>query len=498
MHDLPEAVMRAADGLYKWRGIEEMGGKDVLAWVMSDGTYGFAVQGPALRIERCFGEQGWPINNHQGYSDVALQKALGLDAHLERGHGWVGVEGGIGQTMSEGRVSIDEAEPAITSVLSHVLDDHSVHFTLMPTEGAPWNVGDTCTPYYSAKKRKMLCGKPPGGTISVEVDASFRSGEMERRENVPGIDFCTIADRIDETEGGIVGTTTGDDTFLLTHSFNLDPKYNVGSPKEAAAAIVRCGGMLYPSLALSDVPASNFGTCCLVARLPVALRMLKPYKARSRGAWPVTIYHTDAWTETTRNFVSNASATLFEQLTGLWEPFSNGHMMMLGPMSRDYAGPANAKIISSVSQLRSTLKKKRNRWKRSMTVAQIEAASDMSDLRYPYLEVKVNGILGIPNTFPIAVCPTYLKSRTQEFLKAIGFNGRLLTIPIAGEFKDILRQDKSVSIYETARAQWDYAWMVRDAVVGWQEGVDAKSKNYQQDWKEHIIDSGNGFNQPKL
>ena len=131
--------------------------------------------------------------------------------------------------------------------------------------------------------------------------------------------------------------------------------------------------------------------------------------------------------------------------------------------------------------------------------------------RYPYLEAKINGILQIDGTFPVAVCPSYIKSRTSKFLEAIGFSGVLLTVPVKGVVQDVLRQQKFLDIKTTAKAQWDYAWMVRDAVLAWQKKQDASSTNYKHDWAENVSESlyrGSGvfakpadesdFNQPKL
>lgn len=497
MRSVPKQQIEAADKLFRWRGVDMLGGKDVLAWTLKDGTPAFAIQGPDLRLEtRCFGQNKWPINNRRGYADYELQRAMGFDVELERRGSWSGVRGGVGQTMSEGMVSVDELEMAMRSVLGHAIgdDDYMVHFTIMPMQGEPWNQGDKCTPYYSAKKRRTLCGTKPEGVIKVDVDASFRTGEMGRKERVPGVDFCVVAPRFRETEGGIVGEIGGDDDrIFLTHSFTLDPQVT-GSPKQVAKAIQDCGGMLYPSLALSDVPASNFGPCCLFARLPVVLRSLKPYKGRTRGVQATTLYTTDAWSERMSNFLGNASATLFEQLTGTWDPSSNGHMMTLGPKRTEYAGPAEARIVSSVTQLATTLRKRRKRWRRGMTAEQIEKSSDMSAGRYPYLEAKINGILEIPDTFPLAVCPTYLESRTKTFLCAIGFNGLLLSMRVSPAMKAALRHDTSVSFNDVAQAKWDYAWMVRDVVLQWQEDKNAQMRDpTTHGWLEHIEKVDHGY-----
>ena len=477
---IPEAIKKAADGMFKWRGVEAMGGKDVLAWVKKNGEPAFAVQGPDLRIQqRCLNGDKSMFNNHGMRLDLSLQKNLGLDARLERRGYQPFLVGGAGQTMGEGLVSADELDQGITSALSVALDADIVHFTLMPMTGKPWNDGQKCTPYYSAKKQKVLCGTKPEGMISTQKYDDRTGGYIK----VKGVDFCTIAPTISETEGGVVGEIT-DDRFFLMHSFNMDPRRNASPPKKVAKAITDCGGLLYPSLAIADVPSFNFGSCCLFARLPLALRVLKPYKERSRGVSPVTVYNTDAWTDVTRDFVGSAASELFDQLTGRWEIQYGSHMMTLGPRLMEDArtrGP-EVKVLKSVSQLRSALKRKRSRWHRGMSDVDILNATDTTDLRYPYLEVKVNGILRVPDTFPVATCPGYLRARTREFLSMIGFNGILLTVPVKGALKEALRNDDP-------QAQWDYAWMVRDAVIAWQEKQDATVNHYRDNWLENVSET---------
>jgi len=477
---IPEAIKKAADGMFKWRGVEAMGGKDVLAWVKKNGEPAFAVQGPDLRIQqRCLNGDKSMFNNHGMRLDLSLQKNLGLDVRLERRGYQPLLVGGAGQTMGEGLVSADELDQGITSALSVALDADIVHFTLMPMTGKPWNDGQKCTPYYSAKKQKVLCGTKPEGMISTQKYDDRTGGYIK----VKGVDFCTIAPTISETEGGVVGEIT-DDRFFLMHSFNMDPRRNASPPKKVAKAITDCGGLLYPSLAIADVPSFNFGSCCLFARLPLALRVLKPYKERSRGVSPVTVYNTDAWTDVTRDFVGSAASELFDQLTGRWEIQYGSHMMTLGPRLMEDArtrGP-EVKVLKSVSQLRSALKRKRSRWHRGMSDVDILNATDTTDLRYPYLEVKVNGILRVPDTFPVATCPGYLRARTREFLSMIGFNGILLTVPVKGALKEALRNDDP-------QAQWDYAWMVRDAVIAWQEKQDATVNHYRDNWLENVSET---------
>jgi hypothetical protein len=251
--------------------------------------------------------------------------------------------------------------------------------------------------------------------------------------------------------------------------------------------------MLYPSLAVADVPATNFGPVCLFARVPLVVRMLKPYKQRTRGRPAVTVYNTDAWTDVTRDFVGSRAAELFDQLTGRWEIRYAEHMMTLGPRIMEDVrtfGP-DVKRLTSMSQLRTALNRKRGRWHEGMTAEQIEQASDGTDLKYPYCEAKVNGILRIADTFQVAVCPSYMKARVSKFLTAIGFNGALLTVPVKGELKNML-EDKWKSVEDAAKGQWDYAWLVREKVLEWVEKQDA-GKKPEHRWLQDLDIVDHGF-----
>jgi hypothetical protein len=174
-----------------------------------------------------------------------------------------------------------------------------------------------------------------------------------------------VAPKLLETDGGVVGTLDGKDRLLLSHSFESKTKSDL---KETAAKLNECGGLLYPSLALSDAPATNFGECTLYAHFGIALKKLNSYGKSASKGYPVTVYNTDAWTESTQEFTGSDSVELHEQLTGQWEPASRGHMMVLGPSLKSEAGPGyDVKVVKTVANLRSAVKRKRSVWKRDMT-----------------------------------------------------------------------------------------------------------------------------------
>jgi len=471
-----EALIPRADALLRWPGTQDMGGSDVLAWIRDDGSYALAIRGPAKRLEsRLFGGDKLPINNYKSQRDVQLQRGFGLDAEIESGRGWTGIGGGAGQTMSTGRISLDEVVPAIESVLSASLDDEPVHFTVMPLEGEPWE-GEP-TPYYSAKRGRVRTSSEPKGVVRVETSSDIGFPTETRS----GIDFCTVAPRLRETSSGVVATSSGSDKVFLTRSLNIG-QYST-PVEELIRSITSCGGMLYPSLALSDVPATNFGTLVLVARIGLALRSISPYREKN---WPVDTYSTDAWTDTAREFLGNASVELYEQLTGSWEPRSYGHMQILGPrLVSETSMGHEVRRATSLSQIKTRLAKIRKRWRRGMTAEQIEAASDLTDLRYPYMEVKPAAVVEVPDSFVLAICPKSSLQAAKRLLQGIGFNGELITLP----------QDPSSDDVE----RWDYAWRVRDAVLAWQERRDAAQHH---DWLEYFwlghLGSSGEFNRPNL
>jgi len=459
---IPELLKKRADGLLRWDGTKQMGGSDVLAWVMPDKTYRVAIQGRADRLEaRLFGKLKYPLNNYERRLEIQLQHLLGFeDASLEKGGWGTSVRGGVGQIFSSDRrdVSVDEIFEGIESTLRSSLEESRVDFTVMPLEGKPWfndlSHIDKTMPYYSAKKRKVLHGTAPSGLMEVDVEAQWSRGEMERRV-APGVDFCTVAPKLTVDEGGIVGVVKGQQ-ILLTRCINIGM---YSAPLEQViAGIQRCGNaMLYPSLALSDVPATNFGLLTLFARIPLASRSLRPEKVKG---WPALVYKTDAWTETTRDFERSASVELFEQLTGNWSPRAYGHMNVLGPRLAEGTTSLGheAHLAKSVSDVAGRMKRIRARWKPKMTRSQIEAATDLTDLRYPYLEVKVGASVAVADTFPLATCPSYLIREVKQMLGAVGFNGKILPIDVSMAAKRALESGD-------AAAQWEYAWLVREQAL---------------------------------
>jgi hypothetical protein len=358
--------------------------------------------------------------------------------------------------MSEGEVDVGEVFEAIGRVASEVLGGkREVFVALIAKEGQPWKLGDKSTPYYSAKKNRMLAGRPPIGLLQVEATDSATDKRVMR----PGVDMCLHAGVVAPTRPEPIVAVAKGMQLLLTHSFNLDIR-----SLEVAQAVRQCGGLLFPSMALGEIPASTFGTVSLFAFVSTVLEGLRPYRA-GRGVWPVTLYRTDAWTGGTSEFATLGAMTLFEQLSGYYEVDvylnDRAHMWTLGPptTTTGISGDVPVTVIRSTSEMISALSKRTKLWTRKMTKTRMSQLSDRPTDRYPYLEAKSNSVLA-PACFPLAVCPTQHAKRATEFLAAAGFACEILTIDVDPSALDAIKRGDDLLTYE-------YAWVVRDVALEW-------------------------------
>jgi hypothetical protein len=234
----------------------------------------------------------------------------------------------------------------------------------------------------------------------------------------------------------------------------------------SARAIRKCGGLLFPSLAVGIVPATNFGPVVLVADLEVVLPSLRPYK-KGRGNWPIAVYNTDAWTGVTTHFMGEGAHELREELTA--SPDTNwmyrGDFWVLGPPLR----ADRADLIPSTKKLRTTLSKRARIYRRELSGQQLQDVREHytnEEARYAYVEAKSNGIMSM-ECFPVAVCPREQKRTVQKWLKAAGFRGELLTLSVpTPEERPYLLKDRDADMRDS---QWDYGWMVMDALMEYAE-----------------------------
>jgi hypothetical protein len=457
-----EAMRVVADGILRWVGTSHIGATDVLIWWGKPGYVHVALRGPALRLTH--GLQA-VFNNKKGWLDLALQAAVGLPAQRAN------YGGPDMQTMEDGDPSIDSVLEGIEQVVHAAVQQHGDPeptyeiATPMPDQGSPWSPQNDPTPYYSARKKKVLVTRKPEWLVKVDADADDKA---RGHETTLGADVCAVLPRVEKCGGSVVGMfpERSHFEFLVTHS--LTPGSRGQQDLSAAAGtIAQCGGLLLPSLAIGIVPATIFGTLVLVCAPDLPLLGLRPYKAR--GAWPVTVYGTDAWTVVTREVLSRGARELFGELTGNRRVGYNDHFWVLGA-PQSLGGMMHEEDVvplAGTKQLASKVLKRAKQWPRAMDQAAMDQRKEQLATKadyYPYVEAKVNGILAL-SCFPLAVLPACRKKAYVGFLQRAGFKGDVITID-APEQAVLAIEGQSMS-GKRDELSWHYAWACRDAVLAY-------------------------------
>lgn len=454
--------MRAvADALLKWNGLGHFGATDVLIWWIDAARFEVkvALQGDAMRISKyvlddgremmrnvpAHGQRGGP-----GHLDTSLHHALGVD---------------VGQTMSTPDEAYHEVLRGVGTAVAEALKLEEqataangkgyfgVSVTLMPKEGVPWVEGSKTTEYYSAKKRKTFTSTKPAWVVR----GTYRDPDSGQDKEGLVADVCTLVAPVEARACGtaVIGELGGL-RFFATHSFDLNRR---GPAEESAANIARCGGLLYPSIAVGHLPASIYGTLSLFADVRMPLIDVKPYKTRG-ARYEVALYNTDTWTETTSYFLGTFARTLFLQLTGN-DSEQVGFMAVLGPTLGGTGSPhrdgEKIKPVASTMQLKSLLAKRMKLWKEDVDQKQIVEDYRTSPERYPYLEAKVHAKVPL-DCFPLAVAPIVYKEPALKFLRTAGYSG-----PLA--FVDTTGIDMSSIAMGNMEATYRYSWRVREAVL---------------------------------
>jgi len=465
-----EEMQRLADGLLRWRGTSELGAKDVAVWFKGPKHVGIAFVGPALSLQRNALREG-AFNNRYYMLDIDLQRSVGLAGASRAGYGR---EVPDMQTMDEPdpyRASVLEGVEQVTKDAlggEDVID--RVDATVMPDVGAPWAPKNDPTPWYSAKKRRLFVTKRPEWLIEVELEKGTHLAEQYRQTKMLGANVCLLAPKVERCGDEIVGRLPERRhfDFLVTHSFELGHRRHTKDAEAAARTIRECGGLVYPSLAVSPAPATQFGSTVLVVGVKTVLAGLKPY--RGRGAWPVVVYGTDTWTTTTGEVMTLGSIQLYEELTGNRDfgIYAHPHLWTLGaPISS--GGPFGddekmGRVLNGTKQLGATLIKRAKLWPRDMTEEEMQAAKEQRSATaeyYPIAEAKVNGVLPL-TCCPLAVAPKDRAAASQAFLYAAGFKGTMIAVDVPAALLKGIEEGKD-------SATWRYAWMVRDVVLEYAE-----------------------------
>lgn len=355
--------------------------------------------------------------------------------------------------------------------------EEPIAVSIIPEPGYPWPAPDG---YYSAKKGRWLDSPRPEWLFSENIV------DEARRIDSPGVNLCELFREPLGYEMGAEVVRYGrkaDDFFLVTHAMGtIEGTTRYGSVEgvagweQNAQKVMECGGLIFPSLAIGPIPATNFGVGVLIADAGVVLNSLKPNLKRGMKP-PSTVYSSDAWSGRTGDFFVDTAVAAFEQLHGHsdYMYYTDLNVWPLGaPRAWALAGPGSlAEEIYKTSTLKRELKERFRIWTRDLSPEETEELREevsLTKARYGYLEAKVNGIMKM-NEFPFAAVPPQQEEGFRRFLDITGFEGELLVVDLPDELLEVMLPswnptDLSYERREaiTTWAAMQYGWHVADAV----------------------------------
>lgn len=441
-----------------------------------------AMIGPALTLERRLFPMGdntdSNVNNYNNHLDVEWARLfgipqddqdLGLSALLgePRAHGlspqwWPGDGYGvhISDFLQSLQGAIADALNASGAATEYGHED-SVSCTITPEPGYPYTPGKTKT-VYSARAKKWV--KPPEPPYMTTV--KNRDGKDELAVN-----WCVLAPVVCNQSGAMTANLDNI-PMLLTHCVDLAGRKELHLGEQA---MVKCPGLLFPSLAAGMIPATNFGETVLVVDPAVAVGAMKPY--RKRGAWSAVTYSTDTWTETAMSMSGDIAIDAWDQLHGVPNWAYTNHFYILGPDIKETGFHDEAvKPITSTSKLASAMKRKFRLWERWIAPEEFIRLSEMNTGdRYGYLETKVNGIVGW-DCIPLAAVPATLADEVRPMLKAMGFRGKVLAVDVPPDVAQGIHPQRQFEIKNSDirnYMHYQWAWFAAEAIL-WEAGQQSK------------------------
>lgn len=441
--------------------------RDVYAWRAGHGALTLALVGDARKLQRAFGdfERGW--DNRGQRIEMRLAKALGVEQRLTN---WNGVVGASPQFMDEGSdLYAASFFEGLGGMISSRYDDASEgEATMIPDPGRP-HTGATTT-YYSALQHKTVRVGPPKWLTT----ATGRNDDGNEAV-MPAADYCQLAPRLDAPGGRAGWFDLGGRQLMVTNSMDFArngvPITTEGGEAHidaTAESVGRCGGLLFPSLAVGPIPASNFGPCSVIVDPHVVLNALKPVR-KPRSYWPVVLYNTDAWTETTRDFVNGYAVALYEELTGRKQWIYSPHFFILGPRMGGVTRSMeeHLRALVSTKDLARVLDRRAKQWmsvtdQKRFAVMVERASRNMVD-KYSYLEAKAGAIVGV-KTWTGAACADYMVGMFGRFLKGVKYKGPLVSVPTDDEMRGAFT-NQSMPSAQADFHRYRFAWAMREAVL---------------------------------
>lgn len=452
-------------------GLLEFGGRftrgtfpDVYAW-FSEGPRDYsqltiALLGNALKVSAMFGMlggDGVPLIQPRWISDNLKHVFKLKESGFEYDHS-VGLPDFLDKLGGQTLGMIDAPDP---------FTETSVVFMADP--GYPWGEKDEPITYWSAKKRRWVTPERPAWLVQVEDQDDPKKMRL-------GVNPCAIfpPDESKTAPGGAVfGRAKGGVEIMVAHSMTLAEQSGKGSRFHkfgdvAVENIKACGGLLFPSLSVGPVPASNFGPISLIAHLDLVLGALKPYRGRGRN--PAWVYDTDAWTVGTGELMKYVAAQLFDELHQGDDWMYGRHMWVLGPPGELHGGPKGDQTpLDTTSQLVRGIKRRMKPWHRDLDVSEFNVTDTElagTDAKYAYCEAKTREVVRL-DEFPYIVAPETYRERVESFANGLDYRGEIILLP---DEYDMLTAEEVGDNF----TMYSWAWQVADAVKKLRPIVDVR------------------------
>ena len=372
--------------------------------------------------------------------------------------------------------------PDFLSRGGNIIDDwmkkHGVEFPFdesswrfIPSPGFPWPYSNESQQlydeafggfsYWSAKNGEQVAPRRPGWLIDVMYRGSGENAEVLHR----GVDPCIVfpPDATIDVDHGVMGEFPNGQAMMVAHSMELADRGAFALQHRqldtAIEGIKRCGGLLFPSLSVGPVPASNFGPVSLIGRLGLVLNSLRPYKKpRKILSW---VYDTDAWTGGTGDFMNAIAVKLFDEFHGHESYEYNEYgaaIWALGPPRPAPGGADPGKLsLETTKALGAAILRRMRPFERDLSESEFKALTESlagTGRQYGYCEAKVREVVRL-DEFPYMVAPESMRATVKTFVSGVGYRGKVLFVK--WDIPDRDSGDREYALYE-------WAWIVADVV----------------------------------
>lgn len=428
-----------------------LGADEVVVWYFEDNYkdhIGLAFRGSAERMEPII-SRGTIFNKKNEIYEIMFQKSI------KKGEESFPVRGAkiyFEDLKDKSFIGVGSFFHYLSFLVASMLEDEDFkilyHITIMPNIGEPWIPKRISTSYYSTKTKREKETKESNWAIAI-----MENGKVDHYI----ADFCQVVGELSNCDSRIMGHISCNKQnigYTVTHC--LDIPENKNRLLDLVKNLKSCGGLLFPSLAVGQLPTTGFGSCVLIAGATSILGNMHPYGISSKEK-AVTVYNTDSWTETSSQFLGSLAEKLFDELTGARRYEDFDHFYTLGPLT--ITKRHGIEIIKTTRQLFNILQERQQLWNRDLTYEEARNLHDFAKQndpgKYPYLEAKVNAVMPI-NCFSLCVCEEREKKEVEFLLKELNFHGNIITIKTPWSYP-ISFEDRF----------WEYAWMVHDAVMSY-------------------------------